>query len=146
MKILLEREYWPTSTHGSLWINDKLICHTLEKPVIPGSPKESCLPEGSYLLVKEDQLPFLTLQKNDRGPFLGVICAQGRFRVDLPQTIIPVQSIKSEGEGTNPQKAFLKLMHALGKAKCDQETFRLEIRSCPDKALNLACCEIAWMD
>lgn len=147
MKIILEREYWPTSTHGTFTINDKVICHTLEQPVIPGNPQESCLPEGSYLLVKEEQMPFLTLQKNDRGPFLGVICAQGKFRVDLPQTIMPVLSIESEGEGTFPQKAFSKLTQALGKANRAQETFRLEIRSCPDKALNLACCEeIAWMD
>lgn len=92
-------------------------------------------------------MPFLTLQKTNRGPFLGVICPQGQFRVDLPQTILPIHSIKSEGQGTNPQKAFSRLIQALGKAKSAQETFRLEIRSCPDKALNLACCEkIAWMD
>lgn len=92
-------------------------------------------------------MPFLTLQKNDKGPFLAVICAQVRFRVDLPQTIMPVQSIKSEGLGTNPQKAFMLLTQALGKANRAQETFRLEIRSCLDKALNLACCDtIAWMD
>ena len=146
MKIILEREYWPTSTHGSLFINDKLVCHTLENPKIPGEPKKSCLPEGSYFLLKEDQMPFLALKKNLKGDFDSILCPQGSLRVDMPQIIVPVQSIKSEGMGILSQKAFRKVIQALEIANSAQDTFRLEIRSCPDKALNLACCEIAWMD
>ncbi len=146
MKIVLEREYWPTSTHGSLFIDDKFICHTLESPKIPGSPKESCLPEGSYLLLKEDQMPFFSLKKDQKGEYLTILCPKGAVRVDLPQMIVPVQSIQSEGRGRASLPAFRKLMQALVKANSAQDTFRLEIRSCPDKALNLACCQIAWMD
>lgn len=146
MKIILEREYWPTSTHGSLLINDKLICHTLESPKIPGDPKNSCLPEGSYLLLMEDQMPFLSLKKDHKGDFLSILCPKGAVRVDMPQMIIPVQKIQSEGVGTCSPKAFYKLIQALTNANQPQDTFRLEIRSCPDKALNLACCQIAWMD
>lgn len=146
MKIILEREYWPTSTHGSLMINDKLVCHTLEPPKIPGSPKESCLQEGSYLLLKEDQIPFLSLKKDQKAEFLTILCPRGIVKADLPQMIVPVLSIQSEGRGRNSIQAYRKLMQALVKANSAQETFRLEIRSCPDKALNLACCQIAWMD
>ena len=146
MRILLEREYWPTSTHGRISVNDRWVCHTLEAPKIPGCPKKSCLPEGSYLLGKEDQLPLLTLQKSPKGEFVGVVCAQKGLEVDMPQTIIPVQSILSEGRGTKPTMAFGRLLNALGIANKAGETLRLEIRSCPDKALNLAFCETAWMD
>ena len=146
MKIILEREYWPTSTHGSLFINDKLICHTLENPKIPGDPKKSCLPEGSYLLIKEDQMPFLSLKKEHKGDFITIVLAKGIVKVDLPQLIIPVQKIQSEGIGTNSTNAYSHLIQALVKVNPTQDTFRLEIRSCPDKALNLACCEIAWME
>ncbi|SDD37662.1 hypothetical protein SAMN04488104_10277 [Algoriphagus faecimaris] len=146
MRIVLEREYWPTSTHGSIFIDDKLICYTLESPKIPGCSKDSCLPEGSYLMLKEDQLPILALKKGIRSDYVGAIIPDGPIKVEMSQVVKPVESIKSEGIGNNSQKAFKRLLQALGKANSAQDTFRLEIRSCPDKALNLACCEIAWMD
>ena len=146
MKIILEREYWPTSTHGSLFVNDKLICHTLEKPRISGNPKESCLPEGSYLLLKEDQMPFLSLKKYQKGDFVGVLCPQGLIGIEFPQIILPVHKIRSEGTGTSSTKAFGNLMRAFAQVNWLRDSLRLEIRSSPEKALNLACCEIAWMD
>jgi hypothetical protein len=146
MKIILEREYWPTSTHGSLFINDKFICHTIEAAKIPGSPKISCLPEGSYFLLREEEMPFLALKKSLKGDFESILCPQGLVRVEMPQIIIPFQFIKSEGQGSHSQKAFKKVMQTLAIANSAQDSLRLEIRSCPDKALNLACCEIAWME
>ncbi|WP_026953646.1 DUF5675 family protein [Algoriphagus vanfongensis] len=146
MKIILDREYWPTSTHGRIMINDDFICHTLEPPKVPGIPKDSCLPEGSYLLAKEDQIPLLTLKKSDKGEFLGVICSQTIFKVHLPQIIIPVISINSEGKGSKPSLAFQRLLKGLEVAIKAGEAIRLEIRSCPDKALNLAFSSEEWMD
>lgn len=96
--------------------------------------------------MKEDQVPFLSLKKDQKAEFLTILCPRGIVKADLPQMIVPVLSIQSEGRGRNSIQAYRKLMQALVKANSAQETFRLEIRSCPDKALNLACCQIAWMD
>lgn len=56
MKILIERVYLETSTPGSWYLgHDKefLLCKTLELPWKENNRNVSCIPEGSYIMVKE---------------------------------------------------------------------------------------------
>ena len=58
MKILIERVYLKTSTPGSWYLgHDKefLLCKTLELPWLDNERNKSCIPEGNYIMVKEEK-------------------------------------------------------------------------------------------
>ncbi len=48
MELLLIRSYYAAGTNGSLYVNGKLLCHTIELPWKDNRPRISCIPEGRY--------------------------------------------------------------------------------------------------
>lgn len=49
MELILKRTYCSTYTAGRLYINDELVCYTLEDKTRPVKiKKETCIPEGTY--------------------------------------------------------------------------------------------------
>lgn len=60
MKILIERVKLETSTPGSWYLgHDKqfLLCKTLELPWLDNANNISCVPNGDYIMVKEEHSP-----------------------------------------------------------------------------------------
>lgn len=50
MKVCIFREYFPGGTNGDLYVDDNSICHTIELPWKDNRKRQSCIPEGTYLL------------------------------------------------------------------------------------------------
>ena len=46
MTLLLERDYFPEGTNGTLKIDGKLLCFTIELPWFNNEKRVSCVPEG----------------------------------------------------------------------------------------------------
>jgi len=52
-RVVIERVYLPTETLGSWYINDEMICKTLELPWKNNERGMSCIPEGFYDVIRE---------------------------------------------------------------------------------------------
>jgi hypothetical protein len=54
---ILERVYLGDRTLGSIYIDGKLMCKTLELPWKDNKRRISCIPEGDYQVTKEQPIP-----------------------------------------------------------------------------------------
>ena len=52
MDLILKRMYLPQGTNGQLWLQQQLICMTIELPWKNNLKRKSCIPEGKYPLKK----------------------------------------------------------------------------------------------
>ena len=50
---VIERVYLPTETLGSWYVNGELVCKTLELPNKNNQRGISCIPEGTYEVIRE---------------------------------------------------------------------------------------------
>lgn len=53
MNLTIQRTYQPKCTPGDLLHNDSLLMHSLELPWLNNERNKSCIPEGTYLVIKE---------------------------------------------------------------------------------------------
>lgn len=53
MELRLERVYLPTETLGSLYEGPVRLCKTMELPWKDNAHNISCIPEGSYMVIRE---------------------------------------------------------------------------------------------
>jgi hypothetical protein len=53
MNVVIERVYLPTETLGSMYINGEFACKTMELPWKDNARSVSCIPEGSYKVIKQ---------------------------------------------------------------------------------------------
>jgi hypothetical protein len=51
--VVIERVYLPTETLGSMYINGTFACKTMELPWKENQRSISCIPEGSYKVIKQ---------------------------------------------------------------------------------------------
>lgn len=54
MNVRIERVYLETETLGSLYVDDVCVAKTLELPWKDNARSISCIPEGTYTVVKEE--------------------------------------------------------------------------------------------
>lgn len=62
MKVEIERVYLPTETLGSLYVDGKFMCKTMELPWKNNQRSISCIPEGEYDVIKQypkDDRPYM---------------------------------------------------------------------------------------
>lgn len=107
MVLQLIRTYHTLGTNGKLYINGVFCCYTIELPWRNNQSNISCIPTGTYPLVKR------TTKK--RGPHLLVRNIPNRTLVlihpannalkELHGCIAPVTTITGEGLGTESRKA-----------------------------------------
>lgn len=148
MDLVLDREYWPGGTNGSLLCNGNILSHTAELPVAHFRQPLSCIPEGIYEL---ELVQVYTHQKINLFKTPNGIRSPLRPEVEigielLHRNIILVSEITGEGRGVPSPKALAKLLHLVDQALKRGEKATLEIRSYPEHALNLTCHQIEWMD
>ncbi len=53
MKVEIERVYLPTETLGSLYVDGVMICKTMELPWRDNQRSISCIPLGTYAVIKQ---------------------------------------------------------------------------------------------
>jgi hypothetical protein len=53
MNVVIERVYLPTETLGSMFINGEFACKTMELPWKDNQRSISCIPEGTYKVIKQ---------------------------------------------------------------------------------------------
>lgn len=52
MQLTLNRVCYPTGSNGTLLVNGRLLCHTIELPWKNNQRKVSCIPDGAYPVKK----------------------------------------------------------------------------------------------
>ena len=148
MQLVLNREYWPGGTNGSLYHNGKILCATTELPAVCFMPAISCLPEGTYEL----QLVCCAIERQIK---LFKIPNSGKLKTgieaelgtrQLHRSIVLVSEITGEGKGIPSTDACQNLASLIAQALEKGESAYLEIRSYPELALNLTYHQIQWMD
>lgn len=147
MIFLLERDYWPHGTNGTIKVDGFKLGYMIERPWNRNEP-DSCIPEGIYPLRKQYdeslQLHILTLDVPGRGEMK--IIPSNNIQKEAPGYIVPVSKLKGEGKGSQSRLAFEKFKEMVYSVMDQNEEVLLEVRSLPDSALNLAQYEMSWMD
>lgn len=148
MDLLLEREYWPGGTSGKLYLDGEIFSLTVESPTAHFLPLVPCIPEGIYELdlTVENHRPKLILFKTPNG-----MRKAFKKQVEIGlcsglQHIVLVSAITDEGKGIADPVKFRTLKNRVGQILKRDQKATLEIRSCPDQALNLTYHQIEWMD
>lgn len=148
MHLVLNREYWPGGTNGTLTLQSKTLGVTIEPKASHFGSGLSCIPEGVYTLSLKivGEIKKVILSKSgSKGRSVGR--SEPELGVEqLHCNIVLVSEITGEGRGTPSVKAWDHLLIRIAQALGKGEMVTLEIRSCPDCALNLTYHQIEWMD
>ncbi|MBN7813441.1 hypothetical protein J0A68_20970 [Algoriphagus sp. H41] len=148
MDLLLTREYWPGGTNGRLYWRGEFLSLTIEPPASHFRPHSRCIPEGKYG-VELDQNNDLSIHQllsalEVGNPPVSRIAGLG-METGMPHIVL-ASAITGEGKGVPDYQALRRLKIRIGQALGKGEKSLLEIRSCPEQALNLTYHQIAWMD
>ena len=111
MDLVLKRKYLPDGTNGQLWLQQQLICMTIELPWKNNLKRKSCIPEGKYPLKKRFSERFGWHVWIDLVPNRSLILfhpANDALK-ELNGCIAPVTSLLGEGKGIDSRKAFERL-------------------------------------
>lgn len=118
MELILKRKYHPDGTNGKLVNGDQLVCKTIELPWLQNKRNVSCIPEGTYRVVKRNT--------KERGEHLHVINVPDRSWIlihpansalkELKGCIAPVSRLDAPGIGSSSGKAVDKLEGLLFEA------------------------------
>lgn len=130
MKLVLQRSYYPDGVNGILHAGDKQICYTIELPWKDNRHGISCIPEGTYPVVKRfsnrHQFHLEVLNVPDRSLIL--IHKANDAQQELRGCIAPVASLTGPGKGYPSKPAFDKLYQLVDNCLANDEPVELEIR------------------
>lgn len=131
MELLISRNYHTKGTNGALHVNGKPFCFTIELPWKDNAPKVSCIPEGSYNIVKR--------HSDDHGNHLLVQGVPGRSYIlihpannalkELRGCIAPVKVLTGPGCGNTSRPTFESLLKLVYAALDKKEEVKLRIIS-----------------
>lgn len=109
--MLLQRKYGAEGTNGTIYYQGTQICHTIELPDRNNVPRLSCIPVGTYKLVRR--------KYPKHGEQIGIPNVLGREAIlihaannaldELQGCIAPVTTLSGEGRGLGSGKALAKL-------------------------------------
>lgn len=111
MILLLERNYFPDGTNGTLKIESKLLCFTIELPWKNNAKRVSCIPEGEYFLKRRFSQKFGWHLHLQNVPSRGLILIHPANDVknELLGCIAPVSAITGIGKGSASRKAMFAI-------------------------------------
>jgi hypothetical protein len=103
MTLLLLRQYGERGTNGTLFLNGKKVCFTIELPWKQNTVRISCIPEGTYVLQLRTSMLFgkHLLVKDVPGRSLILIHPANDALQELHGCIAPVSIITAEGKGVH---------------------------------------------
>lgn len=131
MQLILQRSYHPSGTNGCLSTAGQLICYTIELPWRDNQTGISCIPEGTYHLVKRYSPKFhwhLHLTDVPGREFILLHPANHALR-ELKGCIAPVSLLTGPGMGLQSRLALDKLMGFADQALQEKEPLFLTL--CP---------------
>jgi hypothetical protein len=131
MEILIKRTYGTNGTNGELLVNGQKVCHSIELPWLDNMTRKSCIPEGSYPLVKRTSQKYKRhlLVQNVPGRSLILIHPANTALTELAGCIAPVTTLAGEGRGLRSRLAFEKVRDMAYAAIDRAETVTLIITS-----------------
>lgn len=135
MELVLERSYHQEGTQGSLFLNEKFLCFTIELPWLGNKRSESCIPEGGYELEARISKKFGNhlLLKNVPDRSLILIHPANYAKEELRGCIAPVSELTGIGKGSNSRVAMQKILSLCHQAFARKEMVFLTIKSNPSK-------------
>ncbi|MEJ1934146.1 DUF5675 family protein [Nostoc sp. NIES-2111] len=129
MQLKLIRSYGAQGVNGVLYLNDQQVCYTIELPWQNNQRYISCIPEGSYPVVKRYSQRFgwhLHVQQVPGRSWILIHPANHAIK-ELQGCIAPVTELTGEGRGNASQRAMQHLMNLVNKAIEEQPTLLLTI-------------------
>jgi len=127
--MVLEREYSPFATFGKIYVGSKRW-DTLERPWANNAPNVSCIPEGTYLLRRDEtgKHRYLRIPDEDVAPRSAIEVHPANTVLDL-QGCIAVGVLVAESQIKNPLLAKSKascreLLDELGGGRSHVLTIR----------------------
>lgn len=129
MELTITRTYHPHGTNGALAVNGKPFCFTIELPWKNNTSKLSCIPEGTYPLVRRFSVPHKhhLLVQQVPGRSLILFHTANHAEKELQGCIAPVSTLTGEGRGDSSRAAFHPLMKLVGAALDRGEAVTLTI-------------------
>lgn len=130
MVLILEREYFDQGVNGRLFLNQQLVCHTIELPWRENQRQVSCIPEGQYTVRLRCTTKFGRHLAVDNVPFRSSILVH-TFNHALKESrgcIAPVIKTTGEGQGYSSRIALDHLLLLLKPAFDKNETILLIIK------------------
>lgn len=118
MELILYRTYHSEGTNGLLKLNNELLCYTIELPWLNNLSRISCIPEGSYNLVKRYSAKFSNhlLLENVPDRSLILIHPANNALAELKGCIAPVSKLTAPGCGNASRAAFYPLLQLVREA------------------------------
>ncbi|MCW3161301.1 DUF5675 family protein [Chryseobacterium oryctis] len=115
MKLVLQRQYFPSGTNGILSFNGKEICKTIELPWKNNQRRISCIPEGIYRIRKRFSSKFRWHLEvmNVKNRDLILFHPANDALKELNGCIAPISELSGEGKGIRSQIAFERLKESV---------------------------------
>lgn len=130
MKLHLHRSYFKEGTNGTLFINGKFFCFTIELPWNHNKRNISCIPEGNYEIQtrfsKKYQHHLIIKNVKDRSFIL--FHPANEANKELLGCIAPVTYLSGIGRGTYSRNAMQKLPSKVYQAKDRKEKIQFIIK------------------
>lgn len=143
MELVLSRTYYPTGTNGTLHLNGKTLCFTIELPWRDNKPRVSCIPEGRYLLARrfsdrhKHHLEVKAVNNRD----LILIHPANHALDELKGCIAPVSMLTGPGRGNNSRTVFNPLLKLAYGAQAVGEEVWLTIIKNNCEPVNQSTCK-----
>ncbi|MGO3183261.1 MAG: DUF5675 family protein [Aequorivita sp.] len=131
MELVIERSYHQEGTNGSLFLNSRFLCFTIELPWLEDQPSKSCIPEGTYELEARysKKLGNHLLVSNVPNRHLILVNPANYATDGLGGCIVPVSELTGIGVGTNSHMAMQKVLSLCHQGFERKETVLLTIKS-----------------
>lgn len=111
MKLELIRTYFPNGTNGTIFLNGKILCYSIELPWHNNLSRISCVPEGTYELVKRYSPTHkwhLHLNNVPNRQLILIHAANDAMK-ELKGCIAPVSILTGAGKGSQSRNALAKI-------------------------------------
>ena len=131
MKLELIRTYFPDGTNGEIFLNGIKLCYAIELPWLNNQNRISCIPEGTYEMMKRYSPKHgwhLILMNVPKRQLILIHAANDAVK-ELKGCIAPVSLLTAEGKGINSRAALAKFNTAVFAALKKKETVFLTIKS-----------------
>lgn len=134
MELLLIRTYDVLGSNGTVYNDEKSICHTIELPWKENQKKISCIPEGRYEIVKRYSAKFkwhFILMNVPNRAYILIHPANDALK-ELKGCIAPVSILVAAGKGYESKKALKSLSSIIYPLLDQKEKIYLTIKSKPN--------------
>lgn len=106
--LILKRIYLATATHGVLTYNNQHIAYTIELPWRENKVRQSCIPEGTYVLRRRysEKFKWHYALLDVTGRSFILLHPANNAAKELQGCIAPVSNFTGEGKGAFSRKAM----------------------------------------